>query len=75
MVEDPERARRFTRMLYELHHALADELAGCLDMSDVDRVMDLGGGSGVLSMALLRRNPHLTAMVVDVANVCAVGRS
>ena len=73
MLEDPERARRFTRMLYELHQPLADELAGFLDLSGVKRLMDLGGGSGVISIALLRRNPQLTAVVVDIPNVCAAG--
>ncbi|MGD9144211.1 MAG: methyltransferase [Anaerolineae bacterium] len=74
MVESPERARRFTRMLYELHAPLAEALAGSLDLTGVDRLMDLGGGSGVMSLALLRRYPRLTAVVVDVATVCAAGR-
>jgi len=74
MVESTERARRFTRMLYELHLPLAEALAEFLDVTGVDRLMDLGGGSGVMSLALLRRCPHMTAVVVDVANVCAAGR-
>jgi SAM-dependent methyltransferase len=37
-------------------------------------MMDLGGGSGVMSMALLRRYPDLTAVVVDIPNVCEAGR-
>jgi predicted TPR repeat methyltransferase len=74
MREDPQRARRFTRMLYELHQSLADELAETLDLRDVERMMDLGGGSGVNSMALLRNNPHLSSVVVDIGNVCAAGR-
>ncbi len=74
MCEDAERARRFTRMLCELHQALADELADCLDLGGVDRLMDLGGGSGVVSLALLRRYPRLTVTVVDITNVCAAGR-
>jgi len=74
MDEDANRARRFTRMLYELHQPLADELGNCLDLGGVDRLMDLGGGSGVVSLALLRRYPRLTATVVDIANVCAAGR-
>jgi predicted O-methyltransferase YrrM len=74
MIESPERADRFTRMLYEIHLPLAEALAESLDMSGVRRMMDLGGGSGVLSMALLRRCPDLTAVVVDIANVCAAGR-
>jgi len=73
MSESPERARRFTRMLYEIHQPLAEVLVQSLDMSGVDRLMDLGGGSGVVSLALLRRYPQLTAVVVDIANVCAVG--
>jgi len=74
MAESADQTRRFTRMLYELHCPLADILAESLGMTDVTRLMDLGGGSGVISMALLRRHPHLTAVVVDIPSVCSVGR-
>lgn len=73
MMENPERARRFTRMLFEIHRPLAEELAQILDLSRFHRLMDLGGGSGVISLALLRHNPDLTATVVDIPNVCAAG--
>ncbi len=72
--EDPDRARRFTHMLYEFHQPLAVEVAKTLDMSGVERLMDLGGGSGVISLALLRRHAHLASVVVDFPKVCAVGR-
>jgi len=74
MVNDPERAGRFTRMLYELHQPLAAQLTELLDMTGVHRLMDLGGGSGVVSLALLRRHPHLTSVVVDIEDVCIAGR-
>jgi len=74
LVTCPERARRFTCMLYELHLSLANGLVEILDISGVARLLDLGGGSGVMSLALLQRYPHLTAVVVDIANVCAAGR-
>jgi demethylspheroidene O-methyltransferase len=74
MTEDQQRARRFIRMLYDIHHRLAEELAGALDLKGVKRLMDLGGGSGVVSLALARAYPELTAVVVDITNVCAVGR-
>lgn len=71
---DPERARDFTRMLYELHQNLAKELPARLDMTGVHRLLDVGGGLGVVSMALLRKYPHLTCTVVDLENVCIAGR-
>jgi len=74
MTEDPNRARRFTRMLYELHEPLAKQLAEFLDLGGVARLMDLGGGSGVVSLALLRRYPDLKVTVIDIENVCAAGR-
>jgi SAM-dependent methyltransferase len=73
MIESPERASHFTRALYEVHLPLAEAVAESLDMSGVDRLMDLGGGSGVVSLALLRRNPDLSAVVVDIPNVCVAG--
>jgi hypothetical protein len=78
MRRDPARAREFTRMLFEVHQTLAktvsELLEGSVDMTKVRRVMDLGGGSGVISMALLRKYPALRATVVDMENVCVAGR-
>jgi len=68
------RAREFTRMLFELHQRLANQLAELLDLTGVERMMDLGGNSGVISMALMRKYPGLTSTVVDIENVCVAGR-
>lgn len=74
MRNSPEEAREFTRMLFEVHQNLANLLAEMLDLSNVHTLLDLGGGSGVVSMALLRKYPELTATVVDIENVCIAGR-
>jgi hypothetical protein len=74
MVENPERAAQFTRMLYELHQSFAQQIAVKVDVSNATRIMDLGGGSGVVSLALLNQNPNLTSLIVDISNVCSVGR-
>jgi 2-hydroxy-4-(methylsulfanyl)butanoate S-methyltransferase len=74
MAADPERARRFTRMLYEIHRPLAADVAATLDLAGVGRLMDVGGGSGIVACALARRWPDLEVTVVDIANVCAAGR-
>jgi len=74
LVESPERARSFTRMLYEIHLPMADEIAKILNMKKVTRLMDLGGGSGVVSIALLRKYSNITSVVIDIENVCKAGR-
>lgn len=74
MRDNPARAREFTRMLYEVHQRLANELAEFLDLSGVRSLMDVGGNSGVVSLALLQKYPDLTATVVDIETVCAAGR-
>jgi SAM-dependent methyltransferase len=45
-----------------------------LDLQGVRSLLDLGGGSGVVSFALLRKKDDLTSVVVDVKNVCQAGR-
>ncbi|UCH60834.1 MAG: methyltransferase [Anaerolineales bacterium] len=72
--EDPSYAARFTRKLYEIHCLLADQLAEMLDLRGVKSLLDLGGGSGVVSFALLRKQPDMTSVVVDVESVCQAGR-
>lgn len=74
MRASPERARAFTRMLFEVHQNLANQVAELLDLTGIERMMDLGGNSGVISMAFLRKYPILTSTVVDIENVCIAGR-
>jgi SAM-dependent methyltransferase len=72
---DPDRARRFTELLYELHGWLGEAVAEVVDLRGARRLLDVGGGSGVVSLALLRRNPELTAVVGDIPAVCEAGRA
>ena len=74
MKENLGRARNFTMMLYELHGPLAEKLVKILNLDGVERLMDLGGGSGVISLALLRSYENLKAVVIDIPNVCRVGK-
>ena len=74
MRTNPARAQEFTRMLFEVHHNLADQVADLLDLTGVEHMMDLGGNSGVISMALLKKYPGLISTVVDIENVCAAGQ-
>ncbi len=74
MQEDPGYTARFTRKLYEIHLSFAEQLANLIDLQGVNRLLDLGGGSGVVSFALLRKRPELTSVVVDVESVCQTGR-
>jgi SAM-dependent methyltransferase len=72
--EDPTYATGLTRKLCEIHQPLAEQLANILDIRAVSSLLDLGGGSGVVSFALLRKKRDLTSVVVDVEKVCEVGR-
>jgi demethylspheroidene O-methyltransferase len=72
--QDPSYAVGLTRKLCEIHQPLAEQLAAMLDLRGVKSLLDLGGGSGVVSFALLRKKRDLTSVVVDVERVCAAGR-
>jgi SAM-dependent methyltransferase len=72
--EDPSYAASFTRKLCEIHRPLAEQLADLLNLQGVKSLLDLGGGSGVVSFALLRKQHDLTSTVMDIENVCQAGR-
>jgi SAM-dependent methyltransferase len=72
--QDPDYVAGFTRKLCEIHRPLAEQLADVIDLRGVELLLDLGGGSGVVSFALLRKKHDLTSVIVDVENVCRTGR-
>jgi 3-hydroxy-5-methyl-1-naphthoate 3-O-methyltransferase len=51
--------------------AMGERLAAAVDFGPAGRVMDVGGGSGAVSIALCRAYPHLEAIVVDQRPVVA----
>jgi predicted O-methyltransferase YrrM len=72
MKRDHSQAESFTQMLYHFHKDDAQALAKYLDLSQRRAVLDVGGGSGVMSIALTRKNAHLRATILDIAPVCKV---
>lgn len=72
MHRDPKQAENFTRMLFYLHQPDAEALAKYLDLSRRRALLDIGGGSGVMSIALARKNPQLRATILDIKPVCKV---
>jgi predicted O-methyltransferase YrrM len=71
---DPDWARDFTHMLYYHHLNAAKVLAGTIDLTGYRNLLDVGGGSGVMSLALARRFPDLTATVLDLEPVCRTAK-
>jgi cyclopropane fatty-acyl-phospholipid synthase-like methyltransferase len=67
---DRKWARDFTYALYDLYKPNANILAANLDLSNYQSLLDVGGGSGVMSFALARTYPHLKACILDFPFVC-----
>ena len=74
MIHDPERARVFTRLLYNFYKDSKNEFADLIDMTGVKRMMDVGGGSGAVSILLAEKYPELRSVVLELENVCVEGR-
>jgi tRNA A58 N-methylase Trm61 len=69
MRTNPKWASDFTNMLYHFHQPDAKALAQNLDLKNHEKVLDVAGGSGVMSLALAREYPHIKACVLDIENV------
>jgi predicted O-methyltransferase YrrM len=65
-------ARHFTLALAGRAKNVAPVLADKLPMDGVNRLLDVGGGTGIYSIALLQKYPQLRAIVLDHAEVLKV---
>ncbi len=68
--QDKERAARFTRAMHSISEGPAQALVATYDFSSHHTLLDIGGGSGVYAAETLVKNPHLRAVVLDIAPVC-----
>lgn len=61
----------FANAMDSVEALVGDSFATDFDWSRFDRVIDVGGSKGSKSLAILKRHPHLKALVVDRAQVIA----
>jgi predicted transcriptional regulator len=65
----PESSAEFDALMATRHDALAARLPAAADLSGVQSVMDVGGGTGTFLAALLRAHPDLKGTLLDLGRV------
>jgi SAM-dependent methyltransferase len=65
----------FIEAMHVIGRGLSKEIAGAYDTDRFRCLLDIGGGSGTYTMALLERNPELRAVVFDLPDVVEMARS
>ncbi|UUO04674.1 methyltransferase [Blastopirellula sp. J2-11] len=71
-MESEDSARHFTLALAGRAKNVAPALADVISLSDAQLLLDVGGGTGIYSHALLQKNPHLRAIVFDRPQVLKI---
>jgi len=71
---DLQFAEDFTRMMHDTKRRQSKKLARNLDLSGYSALLDVGGGSGIMAMELVRKHPNLRACVQEFAPVCRAAR-
>lgn len=73
-MENEAAARHFTLALAGRAKNVAPVLAERVSLSDAKLLVDVGGGTGIYSIALLQKNPRLSAIVLDRPEVLKVAQ-
>ncbi len=71
---DMDNRRAFIGAMHAIGRNLSEEIAASLDLSGYRRLLDIGGGSGTYTIAFLRREPGLRAVIFDLADVIPMAK-
>lgn len=71
---DEQAAEDFARIMHDVARRSSKRLAQQLDLSGFTALLDVGGGSGIMAMELVRAHPGLRACVQDFEPVCKAAR-
>jgi 3-hydroxy-5-methyl-1-naphthoate 3-O-methyltransferase len=72
MVKDKEDMHCFFQGLHSLAYWPANSLPRIFDFNPYHHLLDVGGGSGVYSIAIVKRYMHLHATILDLPPVCKI---
>lgn len=71
---NPAKARAFTEAMHSISERPAAGLAEVVDFSGVKRLLDAGGGSGAISLAIAKAWPDVRCVILDLPVVCPIAR-
>lgn len=69
--QHPDAERRYSEAMVDLARLTADAVVDAYDFAPVHRVVDVGGGYGILLAAILQRHPALRGVLFDLPAVIA----
>lgn len=70
---DPEQASIYCEAQHAGSLGPGRTLARLVDLSDADTLLDVGGGTGAMSIRLLEAYPKLVSTIIDFPNVAEIG--
>jgi ubiquinone/menaquinone biosynthesis C-methylase UbiE/predicted transcriptional regulator len=71
---DRDSRQVFIGAMHVVGRTLSEDIAVDLDLSGYRKLLDIGGGSGTYTIALLRRNPEMKAILFDLKEVIEMAR-
>jgi len=75
VVQASEKGREaFIGAMHVIGKGLSVEVAKDCDLRRFNRLLDIGGGSGTYTIAFLRENPNMTAVLFDLEEVIPLAR-
>ena len=74
LAQHPHEARRFDRMMLEVHGPETPAIVAAYDFSPFAHVVDVGGGNGSLLSAVLATYPNRRATLFDMAEAIAAAK-
>jgi hypothetical protein len=73
-LDDPQTADVLTRAMADRARSIAPFVQDVVSTNDHHHLLDVGGGHGLYSIALLQQDPTLTATIIDRAPALAVAK-
>lgn len=71
---DEEEWTSFIGAMHVVGREVSEKIAEAYDLSHYRRLLDIGGASGTYTIAFLRRNPDMSAVIFDLERVIPMAR-
>ena len=72
-MSDPDQAKVYSNAQHAGSLGPGRTIAKTVDLSGAKNLLDVGGGTGAMSIRLLEANPGLAATIIDFPNVAEIG--